>query len=299
MDIGGAFAQAQPMRILVSNDDGVYSPGIRVLAEIAAEYGEVRVVAPDVERSSMGHAITHSHPLSYRRTTIQGLTAYRVDGTPADCVALGTHQWGKVDLVLSGLNIGLNLGNSIWHSGTVAAARQAVLLGMRGIALSAPSSAEPDFDRYKPWLRRILDTLREKPSLRLVNVNLPREPQGLVWTRMSVRRYDGRIVPTKDPLGSDLFWFTVRPVEGADEGTDRWAMERNWISLTPLRLDLTDEQQLGVMRIRHPLAESLAVAVSPPTPSAEAAKTVREDEAEHAITKTVDEGADPTLSRTS
>jgi len=211
-----------------------------------------------------------------------------VNGTPADCVSLGAHQWGKVDLVLSGLNIGLNLGNSIWHSGTVAAARQAVLLGIRGIALSAPAGAE-EFEPYKPWIRRILDTLLEEPSLRLVNVNIPREPQGVVWTRMSVRRYDGKMVPTKDPMGRDLFWFAVTPIEGADEGTDRWAMERNWISVTPLRLDLTDGQQLGDMRIRHPLDESLAVAVSPPAPSPEAAKTVRDDEAAHAITKSVDE----------
>ena len=276
------------MRILVSNDDGVYSPGIRVLAEVATEYGEVRIVAPDVERSSAGHAITHSHPLSYRRTTIQGLTAYRVNGTPADCVALGAYHWGKVDLVLSGLNIGLNLGNSIWHSGTVAAARQAVLLGLRGIALSAPAGAEPDFEPYKPWVRRVLDAVLEESSLCLVNVNLPREPRGLVWTRMSVRRYDGRVVPTKDPLDRELFWFTSKPIEGADEGTDRWAMERGWISLTPLRLDLTDEQQLGGMRLRHPLDESLAAAVSPPTASPEAEQTVRDDEAAHAITKTVD-----------
>jgi 5'-nucleotidase len=279
------------MRILVSNDDGVYSPGIRVLAEVASEYGEVRVVAPDVERSSAGHAITHSHPLSYRQTTIQGLTAYRVNGTPADCVSLGAYQWGKVDLVLSGLNMGLNLGNSIWHSGTLAAARQAVLLGLRGIALSAPAGAEPDFEPYKPWVRQVLDTLLDEPSLSLVNVNIPREPRGLVWTRASVRRYDGGIVPTQDPLGRELFWFSVTPIEGADEGTDRWAMERNWISLTPLRLDLTDEQQLGAMRIRHPLDESVAAAVSPPTPSPEAAKTVRDDEAAHAITKSVDETA--------
>jgi 5'-nucleotidase len=276
------------MRILVSNDDGVYSPGIRVLAEVASEYGEVRVVAPDVERSSAGHAITHSHPLSYRRTSIQGLTAYRVNGTPADCVALGAHQWGKVDLVLSGLNIGLNLGNAIWHSGTVAAARQAVLLGLRGIALSAPAGAEPDFEPYKPWVRRVLDTLLQKPSLCLVNVNLPREPRGLVWTRVSVRRYDGRIVPTEDPLGRELFWFSVTPIEGVEEGTDRWALERGWISLTPLRLDVTDEQELGVMRTRNPLDESIAAAVSPRTPSPEAAKTVRDDEAEHAVGTPID-----------
>jgi 5'-nucleotidase len=271
------------MRILVSNDDGVYSPGIRVLADVASEYGEVRIVAPDVERSSAGHAITHSHPLSYRQTTIQGLSAYRVNGTPADCVALGAHNWGRVDLVLSGLNIGLNLGNAIVHSGTVAAARQAVLLGMRGIALSAPAGAEPDFEPYKPWVRRVLQVLLEEASLCLVNVNFPREPRGLMWTRASVRRYDGRVVPTKDPVGRELFWFTVTPMEGADEGTDRWAMERGWISMTPLRLDPTDEQHLGDMCRGHPLDESLAAAVSPPTPSLEAEKSVREDEAAHAM----------------
>jgi 5'-nucleotidase len=289
------------VRILVSNDDGVYSPGIRVLAEVATEFGDVRVVAPDVERSSMGHAITHSHPLSYRRTAIHNLTAYRVNGTPADCVALGAHQWGKVDLVLSGLNLGLNLGNSIWHSGTVAAAKQAVLLGVRGIALSAPAGVEPDFDPFKPWIRRVLETLLADGAPSLVNVNFPREPRGLVWTRASVRRYDGRIVPTEDPLGRELFWFTVTPVEGAEESTDRWAVEQGWISLTPLRLDLTDEQQLREMRAHRPLDEALATAVSPAPSSAEAAKTVREDEASHAITKSVDEAEAPlaTLSRKS
>jgi 5'-nucleotidase len=274
------------MRILVSNDDGVYSPGIAALAEVATDYGHVRVVAPDTERSSMGHAITASRPLSYRPTIIGNLSAYRVNGTPADCVALGAHHWGKVDLVLSGLNIGLNLGNSIWHSGTVAAAKQAAMLGIRGIALSAPAGAEPDFEPFKPWIRRVLDTLLADTTLPLVNVNLPREPRGLVWTRASVRLYDGRIVPTLDPSGRELYWFTVKPIEGAEEGTDRWAVEQGWISLTPLRLNLTDDNQLGEARASHPLDEGLAMVVSPPVSSPEAAKTVREDEAAHAITKT-------------
>ena len=267
------------MRILVSNDDGIYSPGIAALAEVASEFGTVRVVAPDVERSSAGHSITASRPLSYRLTNIQNLTAYRVNGTPADCVALGAHNWEKVDVVLSGLNLGLNLGNSIWHSGTLAAAKQATLLGLRGIALSAPSGAE-DFEPFKPWLRRVLETVLPDPELNLVNVNLPRKPRGLVWTRVSVRRYDGRIVPTKDPLGRELFWFTVKPIEGADEGTDRWAVEQGWVSMTPLTLDLTDEAQLRESRNRHPLDEAMAHAISPPKSSREAAKKVREDEAE-------------------
>ena len=130
------------MRILVSNDDGIYSPGIAVLAEIASEFGSVRVVAPDVERSSAGHSITASRPLSYKPTRLAELTAYRVNGTPADCVSLGAYHWEKVDIVLSGLNLGFNLGNSIWHSGTVAAAKQAALLGLRGVALSVPAGAE-------------------------------------------------------------------------------------------------------------------------------------------------------------
>ena len=280
------------MRILVSNDDGIYSPGIAALAQVASEFGDVRVVAPDVERSSAGHSITASRPLSYRPTHIQGLTAYRVNGTPADCVALGAYHWEKVDLVLSGLNIGLNLGNSIWHSGTVAAAKQATLLGLRGIALSAPSGAEPDFEPFKPWIRRVLQLLVHDVSLPLVNVNFPRHPQGLVWTRASVRRYDGQIVPMKDPLGRELYWFTVTPVEGAEEGTDRWALERGWVSITPLRLDLTDEKDLRDVLARHPLNEETAMAVSPAQSSPTAVATVREDEAEPSAAASLPTDAD-------
>jgi hypothetical protein len=113
------------MRILVANDDGIYSPGILALARAAARYGDVRIMAPDVEQSSMGHAITHSRPLSVKRTPIDGFDAYRVNGTPADCVALGLELWEGVEVVLSGINLGYNLGNSMWHSGTLAAAKQA------------------------------------------------------------------------------------------------------------------------------------------------------------------------------
>lgn len=279
------------MRILVSNDDGIYSPGIAALAEVASEFGTVRVVAPDVERSSTGHAITSSHPLSYRQTRIKDLTAYRVNGTPADCVALGAHQWESVDVVLSGINLGLNLGNSIWHSGTLAAAKQAALLGLRGIALSAPSGHDPDFETCKPWVRRVLETLLDETSLPLVNVNFPRNPRGLVWTRQSVRQYDGKIVPTTDPLGREVYWFTVRPLDGAEEGTDRWALEQGWISLTPLTLDLTDTRKLDDIRERRPLDEQVATAISPPKSSPEAAKSVHDDEAKPAAVEEPDEAA--------
>src|SRR5262249_22207491 len=116
------------MRILISNDDGIYSPGIPVLGKAGARFVDVRIVAPEVEKSSMSHAITSSRPLRFKRVHVERFDAYSVNGTPADCVALGMHRWGHVDLVLSGINLGLNLGNSLWHSGTLAAAKHAALL---------------------------------------------------------------------------------------------------------------------------------------------------------------------------
>lgn len=232
------------MRILIANDDGIYSPGILALAQVAAEYGEVRIVAPDVEQSSMGHAITASRPLTYRRTPIQDFEAYRVNGTPADCVALGISQWHKVDLVLSGINLGLNLGNSCWHSGTLAAAKQAALLGLRGIALSAPvEDEEPDFEELKPCVREVLNQLIDK-DFPLLNVNFPSHPQGIRWTRQSVRHYEGHLTPGKDPAGREHFWFTVKPKEETEEDTDRWAVQQGLASITPLRLDITDHDEL-------------------------------------------------------
>ena len=235
------------MRILISNDDGIYSPGILALAKVASRFGEVRIVAPDVEQSSMGHAITSSRPLRYKRIRLDDFEAYRVNGTPADCVALGTHHWQHVDLVLSGINLGLNLGNSCWHSGTLAAAKQAALLGVRGIAFSTAVSdkEEPDFVALEPYVAKVLDLLIEEKAMSLVNVNLPQKPRGIRWTRQSVRHYDGKVVPTKDPMGRPIYWFTVTPLQGAEEGTDRWAVEQNWVSITPLRLDLTDEKDLA------------------------------------------------------
>jgi 5'-nucleotidase len=239
------------MRILITNDDGVYSPGIAALAQVASRFGEVRIVAPDVEMSSASHSITSGRPLSYKRTKllwqVSGVEAYRVNGTPADCVTLGVAMWEKVELVLSGINIGTNLGNALWHSGTLAGAKQATLLGMRGIALSAPATEteEPNFDALKPWATTVLEMLIGLPDLTLVNVNFPcKAPRGTVWTRQSVRHYDGKVVPAQDPMGRTHYWYTIVPVDNTEEGTDRWAIEQGYVSMTPLRLDLTDNEKL-------------------------------------------------------
>ncbi len=247
------------MRILITNDDGVYSPGIAALAEVATRFAEVRVVAPHVEMSSAAHAISASTPLSYTRTPMPFGEAYRVNGTPADCVSVGINRWDHVDVVLSGVNLGSNLGNAMWHSGTLAGARQAALLGVRGISLSTPAmEVEPDFAALKPWVATVLAFLLPASELKLINVNLPpRAPKGILWTRQSVRHYDGTVVPTKDPFGRPRFWISVVPIEEVEEGTDRWAMDRGYVSMTPLRLDLTDDEQLAMAQSKHPLEKIL------------------------------------------
>lgn len=245
------------MTILITNDDGIYSPGIAALARIASGFGKVVVIAPDVEQSSMGHAVTHSRPISLKKSpiTFEGVEAWRVNGTPADCVALGSHLYAHTDVVLSGINMGPNLGNGMWHSGTLAAAKQAVLLGIRGIALSTPvGKTEPDFEALTPYVEKTLALLLEDTSLGLFNVNFPPNPKGMQWTRQSVRLYDGRIVPGVDPMGRKHYWFTVTPLEPAEEGTDRWAVENDYVSITPLRLDLTDEQRLKEMMKAQPVS---------------------------------------------
>ena len=162
-------------------------------------------------------------------------------------MALGTYNWENVDLILSGINLGSNLGNAIWHSGTVAAARQAVLFGLRGIALSTPvTQEEPDFDALFPAVQNVLGKLVNATDLKLVNVNFPPGPaKGIRWTCQSVRHYDGEVVNGNDPMGRSHFWFVVKPIEGTDRDSDRWAVEHGFISITPLRIDLTDEPLLS------------------------------------------------------
>jgi len=237
------------MKILVTNDDGIYSPGLLCLAEQANRFGEVIVMAPDVEQSSMGQAITSSRPITYKPSPIQfgDITAYRVSGTPSDCVALGLHLFEDVDLVLSGINLGSNLGNSAWHSGTLSAARQAVLFGVRGIALSVSiGELEPDFETLKPFVDRALDEVIDLRDRELLNINFPRFPDGdILWTTQSFRHYDGKVIAQKDPKGRPLYWFTVVPIEPEEVGSDRWAIKGGKTSITPMILDLTDKDYLN------------------------------------------------------
>jgi 5'-nucleotidase len=150
----------------------------------------------------------------------------------------------------------VNMGNGIWHSGTLAAAKQATLFGIRGIAFSTPVRGDqPDFDALAPHVERVLEALLADDTARLINVNVPQSPKGIAWTCQAVRHYDGKVVPDQDPMGRQLFWFTVVPIEETEPGTDLWAFSRSYISMTPLSLDLTDHPELERLRAAMPMEE--------------------------------------------
>jgi 5'-nucleotidase len=234
------------MKILVSNDDGIFSPGLVALAEVAAQFGDVMIFAPDFEQSAVGHAITIQRPLQYHKVKmLKGFEAYRVNGTPADCVAMGLYHWGGADLVLSGINLGSNLGGDIWHSGTVAAAKQGVLLGVQAVAFSQViNGEEPSYEEQKPYIARVIRLLTSGDHPQLVNVNLPKHPTGIRWTHQSVRAYSGKVVQSQDPMGRVHYWFSAIPLTSPDENSDRWAIDQGYVSLTPIRLSLTDDEYL-------------------------------------------------------
>ncbi|MGM0934862.1 MAG: 5'/3'-nucleotidase SurE [Bacteroidota bacterium] len=137
-------------------------------------------------------------------------------------------------------------GSSAWHFGTLSAARQAVLFGIRGIAFSVSvGDSEPDFDALEPFVKNAFDEVIDKEDRELLNINFPRFPDGeILWTSQSVRHYDGKVIANKDPMGRQHYWFTVIPIEPEDEGPDRWAVKQGKISITPMILDLTDTEYL-------------------------------------------------------
>ncbi|WP_425145612.1 5'/3'-nucleotidase SurE [Deinococcus sp.] len=247
------YARTRPA-ILVANDDGIFSPGIRALALSLARIGDVRVVAPDVEQSAVGHGITIRRPLRFRHTASAGfgdaIPAYRVDGTPADCVVLGVHLLGLPDMVVSGINLGPNMGHDLTHSGTVAAAIEGLAFGVPSIAFSQVSSegGEYDFGPGAGYAARLVQHVLKTglPPRTLLNVNIPAgNLRGVRVTRLSDHRYEDTLVRRQDPEGKDYYWVagTIRADEVGDD-TDYGAVMGGYASVTPVRLELTAETLL-------------------------------------------------------
>jgi 5'-nucleotidase len=232
--------------IVISNDDGIRSPGIRALAAAMQEIGRIVVVAPDRERSAAGHSLSISHPLRVDETA-PGWHA--VDGTPTDCINLainGLLRRRKVDLVVSGINKGANMGDDITYSGTVAAALEGTLLGIPSIAFSLASWDRFDFGFAAAFAGKVATkVLREGlPKDTLLNVNIPAIPEtdvkGVRITRMGKRIYGDAIIRKRDPRGRYYYWIGGDALshEGVP-GSDLEAVEEGFISITPLHLDMT------------------------------------------------------------
>lgn len=234
-------------KILVANDDGIFSPGIKALALALSDLGDVTVVAPDVEQSAVGHGITIRRPLRFKHTASAGfgdIPAYRVDGTPADCVVLGVHLTGTPDIVVSGINLGANLGNDLTHSGTVAAAIEGLTFGAPAIAFSLLSvpNGEFDFSHGAAYAAKLTAQVlsRGLPPRTLLNVNFPvGAPRGVRVTTLSDHRYEDQIVRRQDPDGRDYYWVAGTPRAEYADDTDYGAVQDGLISVTPVRLELT------------------------------------------------------------
>ena len=243
-------------RILLSNDDGVEAPGLAALADALAELGEVRIVAPDRDRSGTGHAITVHAPLEVRTTRLGGRLAYVVNGTPADCVKLGVLALfdEPPHLVVAGINAGSNLGIDVFYSGTVSVAVEGTLLGVPSLAVSAlTEKARPCFDASVRVARALAEWVlrRGLPGGVWLNVNVP-EPlasplERLTWTRLGLnRRYRDTYRRIEGPDGSRHFWLMGDADEGDQEDptTDAGAVVRGRVSVTPVHFDLTDHGAL-------------------------------------------------------
>lgn len=235
------------MRILVTNDDGVFSEGIKCLAEAMTEVAEVVVVAPDREQSATGHSLTLHRPLRMQRIREHW---YSVDGTPTDCVNMAVHgvlKEAPPDLVVSGINFGPNLGDDVTYSGTVSAAFEANMHHLPGVAFSQRIEEGFSFERSAQMALDIVRTLIAEPMPKdlLLNVNFPAQAcKGLRWTRLGKRHYEQNILAKKDPMGRDYYWISGTPKWEEQEGTDHAAVMGGYASITPLHLDLTDYRGL-------------------------------------------------------
>ena len=240
------------MKILISNDDGIYAPGVRALAEALSDTEhKITVVCPDRERSATGHALTLQEPLRVDQITgvyPLNIEAWACSGTPSDTVklALDALLSDRPDLVLSGINRGANLGTDVLYSGTVSAAMEGVLEGVPSIAFSLSSFTHLDFSAAANFAKKMVEAIANSPLEEpiLLNVNIPAIAEenicGAVVTRLGIRRYRDQFEKRIDPRGKTYYWLSgVIIEEEAEADTDIQAIRDNYITITPLKYDLT------------------------------------------------------------
>ena len=253
------------MRVLLTNDDGIHSPGLAALADAAAALGEATVVAPAAEQSGVGLSITYRHPLMLEevhrggRKSDETLFGWAVHGSPADCAKLGVlelcpqFRGGRPDVVLSGINVGANVGVSVLYSGTVAGAIEGAFHGVTSVAVSSADRDPEDWPALAQFavnvVKRLLDGGAAPASL--WNLNLPRgEPKGVRAVPCATHRQGDVLTRRTSPEGAPYYWTGMDPAAAVDPhpGSDAAALAAGYATLTPLRYDLTDPAGFGTLR---------------------------------------------------
>jgi 5'-nucleotidase len=248
------------MNFLLSNDDGIYAEGLYQLAASLTQLGKVTIVAPDTERSATGHAITMLYPLRVKEIKLPGLNieAYAVDGTPADCVKLGIDLILKErpDFVFTGINRGANLGTDVLYSGTVSAAIEGCIMGVPSAAFSLVHGKEMDYTYAGQIAAKIVNLISDKglTPKTLVNVNIPnidsKQIKGMKVTKLGKRRYAKNYEKREDPRGGIYYWLAGEIVEeDMDDDIDMEPINNNYVSITPLQYDLTDNTMLETFKL--------------------------------------------------
>lgn len=246
--------------ILVTNDDGMFAPGIRRLVEISRHLGEVIVVAPDSPQSAKGHAVTLSDPLRLNRVDVfEGIEAYECSGTPVDCVKLAKNillKHRRIDLCVSGINHGSNASINILYSGTISAAMEASIEGIDSIGFSLEDySLNADFDPATPWVRSIMEHVLSNgmSGSKLLNVNIPHPSlgpiRGMKVCRQAEGRWEEEFVEGVDPRGEKFYWLTGNfSTKDTSEETDISALREGYISIVPSHHDLTHHRTIPALR---------------------------------------------------
>lgn len=237
------------MHILLTNDDGYNAPGIQTLYRTLRSQTkhDISIVAPESQRSATGHSITLFHPLFFTKHNLDGQQkGYSISGTPSDCVKLAI-QGGlvsKPDLIISGINLGPNLGTDIFYSGTVSAAMEGVLLGVPSLAVSLASYEFMDFEPAAAYVAEQLDFIVKHNQVGLMNINIPGKPltewRGLKVTRLGKAVYENVFERRVDPHGRSYFWQCGNLTQDLEIDTDLRAIQEDFVSITPMHSDLTD-----------------------------------------------------------
>lgn len=252
------------MVILVTNDDGIHSPGLIALFKVMKEVGDTYIVAPDRERSAVGHSLTLHRPLKAEKMRDH---VYSINGTPTDAVVVGVNKIlpQKPDIVVSGINRGGNLGDDITYSGTVSAAIEGTILNIPSFAISIHGDKNFHFDSAAFFAVTIVQYIMEKPMPydTFLNVNVPNLPKGLVkgikLTRQGKRIYDNSIQEVFSPRGEKYYWIGGGvPYWEHSEDTDIHAVEEGYVSVTPIHLDLTNYTALDFLKKQLPILNGIA-----------------------------------------